>query len=85
MGRCRTFCKGKMVFVVFTKKEWASNQLVRRGRLKYVSCDGERLVLEMFFILQNVYFWCCTLSPFSEYPPKHLIFRMCRWQREIST
>ena len=50
MGRCRAFCNGKMVFVVFGKKEWASNQLVRRGRLKYVSCDGERLVLEMFFI-----------------------------------
>lgn len=62
MGRCRTFCKGKMVFVVFAKKECASNQLVRRWRLKYVWCDGERLVLEIFFILQNVYFWCCMLS-----------------------
>lgn len=62
MGRCRVFCNGKMVFVVFGKKEWASNQFVRRARLKYVSCDGDRLVLGMFFILQNEYFWCCTRS-----------------------
>jgi hypothetical protein len=62
MGRCRAFCNGKMVFVVFGKKEWVSNQLIRRCRLKYVSCDGETLVLEIFSILQNVYFWCCMLS-----------------------
>lgn len=28
MGRCRAFFNGKMVFVVFGKKEWGSNQLV---------------------------------------------------------
>lgn len=28
MGRCRAFCNGKMVFVVFGKKERVSNQLV---------------------------------------------------------
>ena len=49
MGRCRAFCNGKMVFVVFGKKEWASNQLVRRWRLKYVR------------VMERGSFWRCSL------------------------
>lgn len=35
----------------------------------------------VFLVLHAKY----LIIPFLEYPPKYLIFRMCKWQLEIST